>query len=127
MHITAENRDTGRVLSGNALHSLNQIASLGFVLPGSIMVIQIIKKIHGTIKLVEEAATHAKSTVEQLDRTDERAAENVLKPGETLLIVSFIPLMKSLLTYRISNWDAKEQNQMLDGLACSDCSAELAS
>ena len=78
------------------------------MLPGSVMVVQIIKKIDRPVELIEEAAADTKATVKQLDRANKGAAQNILKPSKTLLRISLASSVGDLDTYRISNWNTKQ-------------------
>jgi hypothetical protein len=52
------------------------------------MVVQVVQKIHAAIKVVEKSTAQAETAIEELDRSNERATEDVLQPGQSLESVS---------------------------------------
>lgn len=45
---------------------------------GRVVIIKIVEKIYTSVKVVEEATTNAKSSVQKLDGTNERASKDIL-------------------------------------------------
>ena len=57
VNVTAENSEPNRMLSANSLQAFYQSIALFLMGPSRIVVVQIIKKIHTAVKVVENATT----------------------------------------------------------------------
>ena len=89
MDVTTENRNAHREFSTYPLEPVDETIPLLLMRPRRIVIVKVIKKIHASIKAVEEAAAKAHSPVHKLDRTQDWAREDILEPGEALPVFSF--------------------------------------
>src|SRR5687767_2711195 len=84
VNVTTQDCNTHGELGSNTLHPLDEHCTLLLVHSCGVVVVQIIKKINTAIELVEQTTAHTEPLAHKLDRSNQRAAENVLKPCKTL-------------------------------------------
>ena len=104
MNVTPKDRYSDVVGFGECLEAEDKHFALFFVLPGRIMVVQIVEQIDLPVKMIEEAAGETKSLVEDANGTNNGGSEKIFEP----------------LKARISNRYPEKDDQVGKGRVCCE-------
>ena len=98
--VAAEDGDANGVFGRQLLQGEDEVFALALVLSRGVVVVQVVEEVRLAVEFVEEAACDAEAFVEEADGADEGGGEDLFEPGEAW----------------VGDWDAEEDDEVLDGL-----------